>query len=409
MKILSQREQYAFRLLGMSDEQYRQRATHVDQLHKDLNCGGDPSCQVDSRSQYGIRHGKNADTVSWSPKRRKQQNAMLNELYQKWGAHIPREGFGMIMGGLGGSGKGTIQDNPRAQLDTSRYMRIDPDEIKKEMALRGMIPQIDHLSPMEASGGVHEEASELAKRLADRAHRERRNVLWDTTMASPGSVGKKIQAMRNAGYGQIDGAFVDVDPGEARRRVEKRHRESQEAWEQGEGLGGRWVPSDVSASNLPTKPGFQSRNAEVFDEMTPEFHNTVHFDFNGADPVATKVTGNRWHNHPLSTGGSTTQTNIMGVRRHRHLMADDQFSAQPTVKELLDQYEAGQIEFGELVSGIAAVGHFALLGGDLAEVYRRAEEGPDDNAFAHVETAEFLGILTSEQVEQIAEALGQQQ
>ena len=36
---------------------------------------------------------------------------------------------------------------------------INPDDIKEELAQRGMVPEIDGLSPMEATDLVHEESS----------------------------------------------------------------------------------------------------------------------------------------------------------------------------------------------------------------------------------------------------------
>jgi len=91
-------------------------------------------------------------------------------------------------------------------------------------------------------------------------------------------------------------------------------------------------------------------------------------------------------------------------------MADEQETGEgPTVKDLLDQYETGEITFDQLVSGIVQVGHFEQIStGDWSERYDRAEIGPDDNSFAQVETAEFLGVLTEEQVEAIAKALEQE-
>ena len=41
----------------------------------------------------------------------------------------------------------------------SQYLMINPDDIKEEMARRGMVPEIEGLSPMEASDLVHEESS----------------------------------------------------------------------------------------------------------------------------------------------------------------------------------------------------------------------------------------------------------
>ena len=79
-----------------------------------------------------------------------------------------------MAGGLGGAGKTTILTE-HADIDLTQYLMINPDNIKEEMARRGMIPDIDGLSPMEASDLAHEESSYLAKRLARRADAEGKN------------------------------------------------------------------------------------------------------------------------------------------------------------------------------------------------------------------------------------------
>ena len=70
-----------------------------------------------------------------------------------------------------------------AGIDWSQYLMINPDDIKEEMARRGMIPEIDGLSPMEASELVHEESSYLASQLAIRAQADGKNLIWDITMS----------------------------------------------------------------------------------------------------------------------------------------------------------------------------------------------------------------------------------
>ena len=67
-----------------------------------------------------------------------------------------------MVGGLGGAGKTTILKG-QANVDLSRYLMINPDDIKEEMAQRGLVPHIEGLSPMEASDLVHEESSAIAK------------------------------------------------------------------------------------------------------------------------------------------------------------------------------------------------------------------------------------------------------
>jgi predicted ABC-type ATPase len=401
MRILSQREQYAYRILGFTDDEYRQ---HVENIEKALD--EQRRMGRDSRSIHGIQ--RRGGGFSWSPKRKKDQNQLVREMYAQRSQGVPQEGLGMLMGGLGGSGKGTILRNPDAGLEGNRYMTVNSDDIKEEMARRGMIPQIPGLSPMESVAMVHEESSELARRLAQMAYKDRRNVLWDMTMGSDSSTKEHIDNMRKHGYGQVDAAFVDADAPSARQRVYDRHRRGETAYrETGQGFGGRYVVQAASKANEPTPgSGKRSKNAEVFERNLPLFDNTVNFDVTGpgGHPAVTQTTGSRWHGHPLSAGGSTAVDNIVARRRRMMMAAEDEQSG-PTVEDLLDSYEQGQISYEDLVSGIAEIGHFETVSRTHEESYQRAEDGPDPNSFAHVETAEFNGVLTPEQVEQIAAAI----
>ena len=132
---------------------------------------------------------------------------------------------------------------------------INPDDIKEEMARRGMIPEIDGLSPMEASELAHEESSHLAKRLARRAQADGKNLIWDITMSSEGTTASRIDDLRKAGYTQVDGLFVDISIETSIRRTESRHREGHDKWRTGKGLGGRYVPPEVIESQADSEWG----------------------------------------------------------------------------------------------------------------------------------------------------------
>ena len=82
---------------------------------------------------------------------------IIDDLYRDAG-DVLCDGEAVIAGGLGGAGKGTVLAK-HAGIDTSKYLVIDPDRIKEQMALRGMIPDVAGLSPMERSVLVHEESS----------------------------------------------------------------------------------------------------------------------------------------------------------------------------------------------------------------------------------------------------------
>ena len=395
MRIQSQRDTFAWRCAAFefTPEDYAAHTADIERKVQEQAAKG-----VDSRSMYGITHPNGQ--VRWSPRRRAQQQQVVNDLYNQWSAGVPQEGLGMFMGGLGGSGKGTLQRNPGAGLNAERYMTIDPDAIKEELARRNMIPTLQGLSPMESSAMVHEESSELANRIAQRAYREKRNVLHDMTMSSDNSVAKRLNDMRKHGYGQIDAAFVDADPATARARVQDRHRRGEERFRSGEGFGGRWVPMAASNANLPTPgSGKNSKNAEVFDRMRPHFDNSVSFDVTGTTPKLQSATGPRW-------GGTM---NLTGNRRLRRMA---QSSTSPTVKSLIEAYENGGFpSFGQFVQQVAAAlnTYAPNKTTDLGQRWNAAEEPPHDNSFAWVECAESNGVLTAGQVEHIATAMDQLQ
>ena len=81
---------------------------------------------------------------------------------------VPNDHKAIIAGGLAGAGKTTVLEK-HAGIDRSQYLTINPDDIKAEMAKRGMVPKVDGLSPMEASDLIHEESSYMARQLATRA------------------------------------------------------------------------------------------------------------------------------------------------------------------------------------------------------------------------------------------------
>ncbi|HPX36822.1 MAG TPA: zeta toxin family protein [Mycobacterium sp.] len=230
----------------------------------------------------------------WSIQRVEQQNDLMDDLWQREAADaVPREGKAIVIGGVSGAGKTTALERS-AGVDRSQYFAINPDDVKDTMAARGMIPVIDGLSPMEASTKAHEEASMLAKHLADRAYRNRTNAIWDITMNSPDSVTERIVAMRTAGYIEVDGVFANVPLDIARMRAMHRWRQGQETYRAGTGCGGRYVPEDFIDASTPDVPGFSSRNEEVFEMVRGQFDSTVEGDTSDPEPLEISATGPRW-------------------------------------------------------------------------------------------------------------------
>jgi predicted kinase len=157
--------------------------------------------------------------------------------------HVPSDHKAIIAGGLGGAGKSTVLGR-FAGIDLSQYLIINPDNIKEEMARRSLIPRVEGLTPMEASDLVHEESSAIAKQLARKALADGKNVIWDITMSSRTTTERRISDLRAAGY-TVDGLFVDIPVETSVRRADSRHREGEDDYRAGKGLGGRYVPPEV--------------------------------------------------------------------------------------------------------------------------------------------------------------------
>jgi predicted kinase len=188
-----------------------------------------------------------------------------------------------MAGGLGGAGKTTVLES-YAGIDRSQYLTINPDEIKEEMADRGLIPPVEGLSPMEASDLVHEESSYIAKRLARRAMDDGKNVIWDITMASKDSTEERLAALDHAGY-VTTGVFVDIPVEVSVQRADARHRDGHEKYRNGRGLGGRYVPPEVILTQAD--PDLGSKNRRTFESIKARLDNWVMYDnsVDGRAPV----------------------------------------------------------------------------------------------------------------------------
>jgi predicted ABC-type ATPase len=188
---------------------------------------------------------------------------------------VPCDGEAVIAGGLGGAGKGTVLAR-HAGIDMSKYLVIDPDRIKEQMALRGMIPNVEGLSPMERSVLVHEESSWIAANLAKRAYADRRNVIWDITMSDFDSAERRVDDLRAAGYSHLTGVFVDIPAEQSVQRALERYRAGMERYRKGEGQGGRYVPEKVILAQRT--PEGQTINRRAFEALKPRFDRWMVFD-----------------------------------------------------------------------------------------------------------------------------------
>ncbi|MEV5710274.1 zeta toxin family protein [Actinoallomurus sp. NPDC052274] len=236
------------------------------------------------------RYTLNPEHTTWNLDRAKVHREIVDDLYST-AADVPNDGQAIIAGGLGGAGKSATLEN-HAGIDRSKYFTINPDDIKESLGRRNLIPPIEGLAPMERARLVHEESSQLAKALAGRAYADRKNVIWDITMSSKGSTVKRIQQLRDAGYSDIEGVFVDIPIEKSVERAQERHRHGLEEYRNGEGLGGRYVPPEVIRANADATWG--SVNRRVFEELKPQFDRWKLYDnsVDGRDPVLLEASDN---------------------------------------------------------------------------------------------------------------------
>ena len=199
----------------------------------------------------------------WSSDRTLLHHSLLDEIYSK-SANVPCDHKALVAGGLSGAGKTTVLAN-HPEIDRSEYLTINPDEIKEEMARHGMIPDVEGLSPMEASELVHEESSYLARQLALRAQADGKNLIWDITMSDQAKTEQRIADLRESGYTKVDALFVQISVETSLRRTEARYWADQDKWFEGEGLGGRLIPPEVILRQLDKEWG--SGNRKTFEAI----------------------------------------------------------------------------------------------------------------------------------------------
>jgi predicted ABC-type ATPase len=266
------------RVEPLTDAEYADHLAEVESKLDKARAAG-----LATHIQYTIDHRHEV----WLAARELQHNSIIHEMYDSKD-RIPCDRQALVAGGLAGAGKTTVI-REYAGIDLGKYLMINPDEIKEQLARRDLIPDIGGLSPMEAVALAHEESSHLAKRLAQRALADGKNVIWDITMSSSTSTERRIDALRSAGYTRVDGLFVDIPPDISICRSETRHREGLEDHRNGLGLGGRYVAREIILAQVD--PEWGSLNRRVFEELSHRFDAWWRYDNSAAAPFLADAGG----------------------------------------------------------------------------------------------------------------------
>ena len=374
---------------AISDEEYAAHLQHV----QDMNEQGRLAHQTTKELHAGPIGG-------YTPERFAAQEAIIDRMWKEHGEHIPRNRQAVMLGGLSGAGKGTMQkvlNIPGVGPHNGNFMVADPDEMKKQLALNGMTPQIEGLSPMETAGFIHEESSDMAKRLLQRAYAHGTNVTHDGTLANLDGAQKKIAGMRKDGY-TIHGVFADIPHAMSVERATGRHRRAHEQFLEGTNpIGGRVVPSDAIAAQAPTQPGSPSLNRENFDALRPEFDSPPQiYDTTGTDP---KVPPRRVTPHePYRMAATEGMPDDMS--------APQQPAGVGTYQQACELFLQGQLQFEDLlaVCGDLPIPVEPARPVSMGELYQGADGPDDDNSGVWLAYLLSRGAIQMDQLLQLTGA-----
>lgn len=208
-----------------------------------------PTATINNRNFYG-RSGQP------TPKRRRMQSEILRK-YQKQYPEVEAGGQAIVMAGPPGAGKSTAKADAITATVISRekWINLDADEVKKLLleqaridgTLQAMVPPelsaegIDPY-PAEMASLVHEESSQLVKRLQNLAIRRKWNVIIDGTLANEVKSDALLTIMRDNGY-TVHMVVVDISLADSKERIRDRWEKGVIQAEEGHDFNeGRWVP-----------------------------------------------------------------------------------------------------------------------------------------------------------------------
>lgn len=160
----------------------------------------------------------------------------------------------VMLGGRAGAGKSWFTNKEEGGLyNPDEFIVLDADAIKggiKDDKGNWLCPPIPEYEGWNA-GTVHEESSDLNKKLIDYAMKAGLNVIIDGTMNSPEKAVKQIQDFKNAGYfTSCDYMFTPMQ--ESMKRACSRFRTRKNDYS------GRFVPLGIMTKMMQNEDAFEA-------------------------------------------------------------------------------------------------------------------------------------------------------
>ena len=218
-----------------------------------------------------INQGNSTDNLygeEFKP-RAKMHRDILDE-YIELALEHPVQGKAVMIGGLPSSGKSRY-----LATHCKDYAVVSPDFFKGVLIERGLVPDIDNVTPLETSALCHVESAWLAKKFFYELIHIGVNVALDFTMNFTDSVSSRVTAMKEQGY-FTEGILLDITKSESIKRTVDRHLAGVIEFLEGEGLGGRYVPVGYIKQCTPK---------DCFGATKHFFHKSYLYNANGVKPV----------------------------------------------------------------------------------------------------------------------------
>jgi predicted kinase len=211
----------------------------------------------------------------WTPERASHHKDIVSQAVDR-AVNVPSGHRGVLVGGLATPTRTSVA---RQVAPTKDYLHVNTDDIKKELAARGLIPDLPGLSPAEASPLVHDESEHIADLITREALRRGKNVAIHTPMSDPSAIRAHADRLRQAGH-TVHGVFVHTLPGKAAAAARSSHKSGHESWRQQKSAGSPYrSPALVRAAE--TSAG-SSVNSEAFEAAKKHLGSWEHWDATSA-------------------------------------------------------------------------------------------------------------------------------